>query len=84
MASDTLTDSRMRAPFLTGALRGSGRDDSSTEGSYSRLVAYGNSEVPYARRRHFENKKNPQTKYYLWDAGNNVVEKGIKRYLRHD
>lgn len=84
MAGETLADSRARAPYLTGALRASGVDDTSNEGSYSRTVGYGNARVPYARRRHFENKRNPQTTYYLWNAGEKVVKKGIKRYLRYD
>ena len=46
-------------------------------------VKFGDARVPYARRRHFENKKNPHTKYYLQKAGDNVVAKlGFKEFLK--
>ena len=80
MANTILSDSRMLAPVLTGALRSDG--NVKKEGMASYLVQYGDARVPYARRRHFENKKNPQTKYYLWNAGDRVVKQGIQRFKR--
>lgn len=80
MANTILSDSRMLAPVLTGALRSDG--NVKKEGMASYIVQYGDARVPYARRRHFENKKNPQTKYYLWNAGDRVVKQGIQRFKR--
>ncbi|MBQ1570008.1 MAG: hypothetical protein IIZ78_02695 [Clostridiales bacterium] len=80
MANTILSDSRMLAPVLTGALRSDG--NVKKEGMASYIVKYGDARVPYARRRHFENKKNPQTKYYLWNAGDRVVKQGIQRFKR--
>ena len=80
MANTILSDSRMLAPGLTGALRSDG--NVKKEGMASYIVQYGDARVPYARRRHFENKKNPQTKYYLWNAGDRVVKQGIQRFKR--
>ena len=80
MANTILSDSRMLAPILTGALRSSGDIKKEAQASY--IVSYGDNRVPYARRRHFENKKNPQTKYYLWNAGDRVAKQGIQRFKR--
>lgn len=63
------------APVDTGALRGDGRVVREQEGSIT--VAFGGLEIPYARRRHYENNKNPQTKYYLERAGDQIVRQGI-------
>jgi hypothetical protein len=52
------------------------------EGQASYIVHYGDARVPYARRRHLENKKNPQTKYYLQNAGDRVAKQGIQRFKR--
>ena len=45
-------------------------------------IRFGSSVVPYARRRHFENKKNPQTINYLSNAGDSVKRGGFDKYLR--
>lgn len=63
------------APVDTGALRGDGRVNREQEGTIT--VAFGGLDVPYARRRHYENNKNPQTKYYLERAGNQIAKQGI-------
>lgn len=68
-----------KAPVLTGALRSDGRVEK-IEGGYQ--VVYGDSRVPYARRRHFENNLHPQTKYYLQDAGDQVSKRGIGVYIQ--
>lgn len=72
------TRSMMLAPKLSGALRENGRVVKGTNG---RKVVYGDSSVPYARRRHFENRKNPQTLHYLQRAGDSVKKENIKKYV---
>ena len=79
MSDTILNDSRMRAPKLTGALRSDGTVEK--VGEYTYRITYGDSRVPYARLRHYVNNKNPQTKYYLEDAGDKVAKEGLKRFL---
>lgn len=45
-------------------------------------LKYGSGRTPYARRRHFENKKNPQTKGYLSKAAESVTRGDTSRYFR--
>ena len=54
--------SKKLAPYMTGILRKS----IGTDFNYIKkgMVVVG-SNVAYARKREYENKKNPQTKYYL-------------------
>lgn len=78
MAGVILTRATMLAPKDSGSLRTSGRVGG--KGS-SRSVVFGDSSVPYARRRHFENKKNPQTLLYLKRAGDSVAKENIKKYV---
>jgi hypothetical protein len=66
------------APKLTGALRGNG---DVKVGLNKVAIGFGGLEVPYARRRHYENNKHPQTKRYLERAGNSVASEGITRFL---
>ena len=80
MAHTILSDSRMIAPVLTGALRADGRVNK--QGSASYEVEFGDARVPYARRRHFENRKNPQTLYYLERAGDRVAKQGIGGFIK--
>ena len=83
MANRIESDAEMRAPKLTGTLRSDGRVEESQEGdTWKYKVVFGDSRVPYARRRHFENRKNPQTKYYLQNAAENIITKGgIRNFL---
>lgn len=67
------------APVDTSALRNSGQVLPITDGY---KVTFGNSRVPYARIRHFENRKNPQTKGYLAKAGDSVARGNISKYFR--
>lgn len=67
------------APVDSRALVNSGVIEPVT-GGYQ--VKYGSSKVPYARRRHFENKKNPQTKGYLAKAGDSVSRGDQGKYWR--
>lgn len=79
MTTDIHRRSTILAPKDTGALVNSGRIDRVTNG-YS--ITYGNSRVPYARRRHFENRKNPQTLGYLERAGYSVIRGNKAKYFR--
>lgn len=45
-------------------------------------ISYGSARVPYARRRHFENNRNPQTKGYLANAGDAVARGDKTKYFR--
>lgn len=67
------------APRDTSALANSGRIER-VIGGYA--VTFGGSRVPYARRRHFENKKNPHTKRYLTRAGDSVTRGDTSKYWR--
>ena len=80
MADRVFSDARMRAPKLTGALRSDGRVEESADRTEF-VVKFGDSRVPYARKRHYENRSHPDTKYYLQDAGKNVAKMGLKEFL---
>lgn len=73
-ASRTLSRARVLVPVDTGTLKNDGRVEKIDDG-YS--VIFGDAKVPYARRRHYENKKNPQTKHYLERAGDSVKKEGF-------
>lgn len=79
MATDIHRRSAALAPKDTRALVNSGRIEPVTDGY---RVIYGSSRVPYARRRHFENKKNPQTLHYLYRAGDSVTRGSKSKYFR--
>jgi hypothetical protein len=78
MGSAIKNRARMLAPKLTGALRADGRVENKGDRT---VVVFGSEKVPYARRRHFENRKNPQTLHYLKRAGDSVVKENIKKYI---
>lgn len=78
MAGVILTRSVMLAPKDTGQLKENGRVEKNPDGH--RSVVFGDASTPYARRRHFENKKNPQTLNYLKRAGDSVAKENIKKY----
>ena len=70
------------APVETGNLRNSGRVERITDGY---KVKFGGSSgssysVPYARLRHYKNRKNPQTLRYLERAGKQT-EKNVRKYF---
>lgn len=79
MAGVILTRATMLAPHDSGALKSNGRVEKNPNGH--RSVVFGGASVPYARRRHFENKKNPQTLHYLSRAGDSVAKENIKKYV---
>jgi len=79
MAGVILMRGIMLAPRDSGTLRENGRVEKNPNGG--RSVVFGDASVPYARRRHFENKKNPQTLNYLKRAGDSVKKESIKKYV---
>lgn len=78
MGNSVMNRAILFAPELTGALKG---DGDVKVGRMNVVVGFGGLSVPYARRRHYENNKNPQTKRYLERAGYAVGREGITRYL---
>ena len=60
--------SQMYAPIDSGVLKSSHRTNRISNFKYEVSA-----NTPYARRRHFENKKNPGTKMYLSKAGDAIA-----------
>jgi hypothetical protein len=79
MATDIRTRAVVLAPVETCNLKNSGVIEP-IAGGYK--VKFGSSRVPYARRRHFENFKNPQTTHYLEKAGDSVKKGNLIKYFR--
>ena len=79
MATDIHRRAVILAPIDSGALRNSGEVER-VQGGYK--IVFGSGRVPYARRRHFENRKNPQTKGYLAKAGDSVARGNTEKYFR--
>ena len=80
MMTDIHARSAELAPKDTRALVNSGRIIRKGLANY--MVKYGSSKVPYALRRHYENKKNPQTLRYLEQAGESVTRGNLDKYFR--
>jgi hypothetical protein len=80
MATDIHRRAVMLAPEDSGALVNSGRVERVSTAFYR--IIFGSSQVPYARIRHYENKKNPQTLGYLAKAGDGVARGNVDKYLR--
>lgn len=74
-----LIRSDVLAPYDQGDLVSSGRVEKNPLGG--RSVVFGGPSAPHARRRHFENKKNPQTLEYLKRGGDSVAKESIKKYV---
>lgn len=79
MSNDIRTRAAILAPRDTSALANSGVVEPVINGF---RVKFGSSRVPYARRRHFENKKNPQTLGYLARAGDSVARGDKSKYFK--
>lgn len=79
MAGVILTRAIILSPKDSGDLAENGRVVKNPEGG--RSIIFGDASVPYARIRHFENKKNPQTLGYLAKAGDSVAKESIKKYV---
>lgn len=80
MAIDILNRAIMNAPKASGALVRSGKLVKLPQGGYT--IQFGDNSVRYAFRRHFENKKNPQTLLYLERAGESVAKGDPQKYFR--
>lgn len=78
MVTDVHKRAVVIAPKDTRALVNSGKISPVTNGY---KVEFGSSKVPYARRRHFENKKNPHTLGYLSKAGDSVARGNKAKYF---
>lgn len=68
------------APVDTRNLVNSGKIVRNRTADYS--IVFGSLRVRYARRRHYENKKNPQTLRYLERAGDSVARGNTRKYFR--
>lgn len=79
MVTDIHRRAVILAPKLTRALANSGIIEPIAGGF---RIKFGNERVPYARRRHFENKKNPQTRGYLAKAGDSVARGDKSKYFK--
>lgn len=79
LATDVQRRAVILAPVDTGALANSGNVEPVIDGY---KIQFGSARVPYARKRHFENKKNPQTIGYLAKAGESVVRGNTSKYFR--
>ena len=80
IAALVLTRSKILAPKDKRILVNSGRIKRIAAGVYR--IIYGGQRVPYARRRHFENKKNPQTIGYLTNAGESVKKSDVSTQFK--
>lgn len=79
MATDVDRFAKVLAPKDSGNLVNSGMIEKLGAAAYK--VAFGGSGTPtvkYAKRRHYENKKNPHTLDYLKRAGNAVARNKAK------
>jgi hypothetical protein len=80
MATDIHREAIMLAPKESGNLVQSGRIVKLGRAAYA--VVFGNLRVPYARRRHFENRKTPGSLRYLQRPGDSI-SRNVKKYLRN-
>lgn len=75
LGNDIQKRSVVLAPMLTGALRSSARVSPIEKDSVT--ISFN---TAYARRRHYENRKNPSTKHYLTNGMKSITN--IERYFR--
>lgn len=80
MATDIHRGASILAPKETRALVNSGKIKRNKRAHYT--ISFGDNRVPYARRRHFENKKTPGSLRYLERAGDSVARGTLTKYLR--
>lgn len=78
IATDIHRVAGMNAPVESGQLIRSGRVARAGLAHY--IISFGGASVKYAKRRHYENKKNPGTRLYLQRAGDSI-SRNFKRYL---
>lgn len=79
MITDIDRVAKVIAPKASRALVNSGRIVRVGPAHYKSI--FGGGSVPYARRRHFENKKTPGSLRYLERAGDST-SRNFKRYTR--
>lgn len=79
LMTDIDTRSKAIAPRDTGALVNSSRIEKLTDGY---AIKYGSARVPYARKRFYENKKNPQTRRYLEKAGESALRGNFGKHFK--
>lgn len=79
MATDIHRRAVVIAPKDSRALVNSGKIEPITDGY---KIKFGSDRVPYARRRHFENKLHPGTKGYLSKAGDSVARSDKSKYFK--
>lgn len=79
LATDVDTRAKILAPKDTRALVNS---STISKRGNDVQIKFGSSRVPYARKRHFENQKNPQTIGYLEKAGESVIRGNTAKYFR--
>jgi len=63
--NDIMLDAKTNSPYATWNLRKSITKRIEAPKSRDKIVWYVYSKIKYARRREYENKKNPHTKYYF-------------------
>ena len=80
MATDIHKRASILSPKESRSLVNSGSISRTGNAEYT--IKFGSSKVPYARRRHFENKKNPQTLGYLSKAADGVDRSDKTKYFR--
>lgn len=73
MLSDIHQQAVLNAPKKSRALINSGRFK--MESGLKGKVTFGGGDVPYAKRREYENKLHPSTRFYLKRAGQSVSSK---------
>lgn len=78
MATDIHRVASTLAPKASRALINSARIQREGQAHYK--VIFGGGAVPYALRRHFENKKTPSSLLYLERAGDST-SRNFKRYI---
>ena len=81
MATDIHTRASILAPKDTRALVNSGKIERKNSTEY--VIKFGGGKVPYARIRHYINKKNPQTLGYLAKAADSVSRGDKSKYFRN-
>lgn len=84
MGFDIASRARVRAPYVTGALRNSIRVQEQGQDSLEVIAGgtYGGRSVPYAWKREIGPNRNPMTVHYMRNAANSVMTGDyIKKYF---
>ena len=81
LGTEILNEARLNAPIRSGDLRKSGA--LTVDGNMAK-IRFGNTDVPYARMRHFVNNLHPDTKYYLQRAGDSATRNAADYFKAGD